>query len=82
MAVEEGLRRIHTAGRWILVVGLCFDAVAAALTAAAVFRIFAGSPLILGFGIFGVYLSAIGGIVLLASWILEGFFLSGKPPGA
>jgi len=81
MAIEEGFRRLRIVGRWILLAGLVLEAVT--LVAAVVAMVLGRGEFVSGFGFLaalGLPVCVLGGVILVAVWIAEGFVHPRRPP--
>jgi hypothetical protein len=81
MALGEGIRRIRVVGKTVLTAGLVLIGVLlTGLIGSAFTRTAFGLEPLFRFCFFGIPLSIVGGVILLAGWIVEGFAIPGQPP--
>jgi len=81
MAYEEGLRRIRTVAKVLMMGGCGLLLVAVALSVRVfVFHDASPAPIFVACGAIGIYSSVLGGIILIGAWIVEGFVRPSSPP--
>lgn len=74
MAVAEGLQRIKVIGRVTLLIGIAVGGFGL-LSGFVMAHFYNLPPMMLIFGVIGLYLSLLGAVVLLGAWVLEGFLV-------